>query len=33
MILRYKDLTIKTQCKWNTKTEATPVMVGTTGNI
>ena len=32
-ILKYKDLTIEMQLMWNVKTEAIPVIIGTTGTI
>ena len=32
-ILKYKDLTIETQCMWNIKTKVIPVIIGATGTI
>jgi hypothetical protein len=32
-ILKYKDLKIEIQRKWNVKTKVTPVMIGATGTI
>jgi len=32
-ILKYKDLTIETQCMWNVKTKVIPVIIGVTGTI
>jgi hypothetical protein len=31
--LKYKDLTIKIQRKWNVKTNVIPVIIGATGTI
>jgi len=31
--LKYKDLTIETQCIWNVKTKLIPVIIGATGTI
>jgi hypothetical protein len=32
-ILKYEDLTIEIQHKWNVKTKAIPIIIGTTGTI
>jgi hypothetical protein len=32
-ILKYKDLTIEIQRKWNVKTRVIPVVIGATGTI
>ena len=32
-ILKYKDLTIEIQRKWNVKTKVIPVIIGATGTI
>ena len=32
-ILKYKDLTIKIQRKWNVKTKVIPVIIGATGTV
>jgi len=32
-ILKYKDLTIEIQRKWNLKTKVIPVIIGATGTI
>jgi len=32
-ILKYKDLTIEVQRKWNVNTKAIPVIIGVTGTI
>jgi hypothetical protein len=32
-ILKYKDLTRETQCRWNVKTRVIPVIMGATGTI
>jgi len=32
-ILKYKDLTLEIQRKWNVKTEVIPVIIGATGTI
>jgi hypothetical protein len=32
-ILKYKDLTMEIQRKWNVKTKVTPVIIGATGTI
>ena len=32
-VLKYKDLTIETQCMWNVKTKVIPVIIGATGTL
>ena len=32
-ILKYKDLTVEIQRKWNVKTKVSPVIIGATGTI
>jgi hypothetical protein len=32
-MIKYRDLRIEMQCKWNVKTEVIPVIIGATGTI
>ena len=33
MFLTYVDLTIETECMWNSKTKVMPVMIGANGTV